>query len=126
MDVKIENGAIKYSDSCVPQYIDSLDEIVQRVRIACCMKKGDFALDKNLGCFADDLSINDFDIDDDMNIDDDLKKDKLTMIFKEATLNVPYSDLEVVECRVENSTIVAKIKISCNDKTAYTEVSIDV
>ena len=120
MDVKIENGAIKYSDSCVPQYIDSLDEIVQRVRIACCMKKGDFALDKNLGCFADDLSIND------LSIDDDLKKDKLTMIFKEATLNIPYSDLEVVECRGENSTIVAKIKISCNDKTAYTEVSIDV
>ena len=115
MDVKIENGAVKLSESCVPLYINSVDEITQRVKISCCMKKGDFSLDKNLGCFTDNL-----------NVSDEMLKEKLTMIFKEATINIPYSDLEVVECEVKNSKIVAKIKISCDDKTAYTEVSIDV
>ncbi len=115
MDVKIENGAVKYSDSCVPVYISSVDEIVQRVKISCCMKKGDFVLNKNLGCFG---GIGD--------VDDNMLKDKLTMIFKEATINIPYSDLEVVECEREGSKIFAKIKISCKDKSAYTEVSVDV
>lgn len=115
MDVKIENGAVKYLESCVPQYIGSVDEIVQRVKISCCMKKGAFVLNKNLGCFGD---IGD--------VDDDRLKDKLTMIFKEASINVPYSDLEVVECERNTSKIVAIIKISCKNKTAYTEVSVDV
>lgn len=114
MDVKIENGAVMYSDSCVPQYINSVDEIVQRVKISCCMKKGAFALNKNLGCFFDNLNV------------DDMLNDKLTMIFKEATLNIPYSNLEVVESNASGTSIVAKIKISCADKTAFTEVSIDV
>ena len=115
MDVKIEDGAVKYTDSCVPLYINSVDEIVQRVKISCCMKKGDFVLNKNLGYFG---GIGD--------ASDEMLKDKLTMIFKEATINIPYSDLEVVECERSDSRIVAKIKISCKDKSAYTEVSIDV
>lgn len=115
MDVKIENGAVKYSDSCVPLYINSVDEIAQRVKISCCMKKGDFVLNKNLGCFG---SVGE--------VDDDRLKDRLVMIFKEATINIPYSDLEVVECKRSDTKIVAKIKISCKDKSAYTEVSVDV
>lgn len=115
MDVKIENGAISYTESCVPRYISSVDEIVQRVKLACCMRKGDFSLCKNLGCFDYKL-----------NPSDEMLEQKLTMIFEEATINIPYSDLEVVHCEEKDSKIVAKIKISCNDKTAYTEVSIDV
>lgn len=114
MDVKLENGGVEYSVSGTPIYIDSIDEIVQRIELSCCMKKGDFPLCKNLGCYFQGLST------------DDIQKEKLTMIFREATMNIPYSNLEVVECSKNDSKILAKIKVSYGLKTAYTEVSVNV
>ena len=115
MDVKIENGEIAVNHCGEPLYIDSITEIAQRVFVACTVKKGSFVLDKSLGSYAHTVDRN-----------SSLLKEKLTMIFKEATIDIPYDELVVEDVVKNENTICAKIRVVCADESACTEVSIDV
>ncbi len=115
MDVKIENGAIAVNHCGEPVYIDSIDEIAQRVFVACTVKKGSFVLDKTLGSYAHTVDRN-----------SSLLKEKLTMIFKEATIDIPYDELIVEDVVKNDDTLNVKIRVVCFDESACTEVSLDV
>lgn len=113
MDVKIENRDIAIHPNGDPQYISGIDEVVQRVVIACSLRKGDFRYDRELGCF-------DYTID----LDDELMCDKMTMIFKEATVDIGYTDLEVLKITQSKDGYIARVKIQCGDETKTAEVSL--
>lgn len=115
MDVKIENGAIAVNHCGEPLYIDSVDEIAQRVFVACTVKKGSFVLDKTLGSYAYTIDRN-----------SSLLKEKLTMIFKEATIDIPYDELIVEDVIKNDDTLSVKIRVVCLDESACTEVILDV
>ncbi len=114
MDVKIENNDIAVTKWGSTVYVDSFDEIVQRVKIACTVKKGAFPFNRKLGSLAHTLDMS-----------DEMLKEKLEILYKEATVDIPYCNL-VVES-VDTSTPIKKalIKVFCNDKCATTEVTID-
>ncbi len=112
MDVKIENKDIA-TDSCyAPLYIQGIEEIAQRVKIACTIKKGSFVYDTNLGSFAHTIDLN-----------DDMAKEKLEMIFKEATIDIPYTTLRVTKLDRDNKTAV--VEVTCGEESAMTEVIVD-
>lgn len=113
MDVKIENRDIAIHSNGDPEYISGMNEVLQRVKIACSIKKGDFRYDRNLGCY-------DYTID----LDDEMMCDKLSMIFKEATVDVGYTDLEVLKITQDEDRYIAKVRIQCGDLTAIAEVSL--
>ncbi len=114
MDVKIENmdTALDSCGNCV--YINSADELAQRVKIACTVRKGDFLYDRQLGSFAYSVSA-----------DDPMLREKLEMIFKEATIDIPYTDLSVLSIDTSKGVITAKIKITCGNSSATTEVEVN-
>ncbi len=113
MDIKIENMDTVIESNGDPLYISSIEEIAQRVKIACSVKKGSFCYNRELGYF-----------DSDYDIYDDNIKDKLAMIFKEATIDIPYTDLKVLEIKKSEPGYVAKIEIVCADKSATLEVTL--
>ena len=114
MDVKIDNKdtALDGCGNCV--YINSVSELAQRVKIACTVKKGDFLYDRQLGRNACSISA-----------DDPMLKEKLEMIFKEATIDIPYTDLSVLSADSSKGVITAKIKITCGSSSATTEVEVN-
>lgn len=113
MDVKIENMDTVIQSNGAPLYISSIEEISQRVKIACSVKKGSFRYNRELGYY--DCSY---------DIDDDNIKDKLAMIFKEATIDIPYTDLSVLEINKTESGYVATIVIACADESVILEVTL--
>lgn len=115
MDVKVENGDMVFECCGNPKYIDGMDEIAQRVKIACSIKKGKFAQDIALGSYAYTIDKN-----------SDMLCEKLAMIFKEATISIGYDDLRVTQVDTTQSPVVAKVEIICEGETVHTEVSIDV
>ncbi len=115
MDVKIENGALAVTHCGKPVYIDSIQELAQRVYIACTVKRGSFVLDKTLGSYAHTVDIN-----------SPLLREKLTMLFMEATIDIPYDELVVEDVTKNSTTLDVKLRVVCADESACTEVSIDV
>ncbi len=113
MDVKIENGDIAVNTNKEPIYISAVEEIAQRVKIACSVKKGDFCYDKNMGCYPYDI---DFSEDD--------AKEKLSMVFKQAIVDIGYTDLAVESIKQEEGYYLAKVRVECGKKHALTEVVI--
>ncbi|MBQ2970939.1 MAG: hypothetical protein IJO20_05710 [Ruminococcus sp.] len=113
MDVKIENMDTVIGSNGDPQYVSSIKEIAQRVKIACSVKKGSFRYNRKLGCY--DCSY---------DIDDDNIKDKLSMMFKEATIDIPYTDLRVLEIKKTESGNNAVLEIKCADNSASLEVTL--
>ncbi len=113
MDVKIENGDIVLSSCGNPVYIKFMDELCQRVKIACSVIKGEFPFDRKLGRYPTVI-----------DAQDESAKDKLEMIFKEATLDIPYSDLKVIDVAASDKGVKAIIEICCGKSTATTEVTI--
>ncbi len=114
MDVKIENRDIVLSSCGNPVYITSMDELCQRVKIACSVIKGEFPFDRKLGRYPAVIDAK-----------DERAKDKLEMIFKEATFDIPYSDLKVIDVINSDYGITATVEIYCGKKTATTEVTIN-
>lgn len=111
MDVKIENSDIALNMKGEPIYINFVEEIAQRVKIACSFEKGEFCYNKNLGRHPSDIDF----------YEDDAK-DKLEMLFKEASVDIGYTDLEVLS--IENCDMghIAKVKVKCGENYAVTEV----
>lgn len=114
MDVEIFDKDIVINTCGDAQYIDDTDELLQRVRIACSIKKGDFVYDRNMGSFANKLKVS-----------DPMLNKKLEMIFKEATVSIPYTDLKVTKTEVENNKIKATVDVYCGDEKGTLEVSVD-
>ncbi len=114
MDVKIENMDIVIKNNGDPLYISAVEEIAQRVKIACSLKKGSFCYNRELGCY-----------DTSYDIDDDNIKDKLSMLFKEATIDIPYTDLSVNKIEKTQSGYEAMLQLVCGDKTALLEVTLN-
>lgn len=114
MDAKIENRDMVIDSTLSPVMCKNEDEILQRIFIACSMKKGSFILDKTLGSFAYTV-----------DLDDPMLCEKLTMIYKEATVEIPYSDLEVVSVDKTKTPPIARIKVLLNSEVFYTEVTVN-
>lgn len=110
MDVKIKDKDTQMSacGDCV--YINAVEEVVQRVKIACSVCKGDFIYDRSLGSYINTVSTA-----------DPMLCDKLSMIFKEATIDIDYTDLKVL--KVENNKAI--VEITCGGYSATTEVTIN-
>lgn len=115
MDVKIMDKDTALGVDGAPVYIDSVEEILQRVKIACTIKKGSFPFDRQLGSYAHTLSL-----------DDDLLTQKLEMIYKEATIDIPYSQLEVLSVNKDALTPTALVRVTCLNQSGETEVTINV
>lgn len=115
MDVKIKDKDTEIGANGDPVYIDGIKEILQRVKIACTIKKGSFPFDRQLGSYAHTL-----------NLDDDLLIQKLEMIYKEATIDIPYSKLEVVSVDKNALTPTALVRVTCLNQSGETEVTINV
>ncbi len=113
MDVKIENGDIAVNTNGEPIYISFVEEIAQRVKIACSVKKGDFRYDKNLGLYPYDIDF----------YEDDAKE-KLSMVFKQASVDIGYTDLVVESITQEDGYYLAKVRVECGKNHALTEVVI--
>lgn len=114
MDVKIENMDTAI-DACGDSvYISCAEEIAQRVKIACTIKKGDFVFDRELGSFAHTVSA-----------DDAMLSDKLEMMFKEATIDIPYTNLRVLSVDNIGTALTAQIEITCGTNSATTEVELN-
>ncbi len=112
MDVKIENKDIA-TDSCYsPLYIQGIEEIAQRVKIACTIKKGSFVYDANLGSFAHTVDLS-----------DDMAQEKLEMIFKEATIDIPYTTLRIT--KLDKGNKIAVVEVVCGEESVLTEVIVD-
>lgn len=114
MDVKIENKDIKVQSTGEMVYVGSLEELCQRVGIACTATKGSFAYDRQLG--SESLEY---------ELDDDRLAEKLTMIFKEATIDIPCTDLRVIDVYEKDDGYFAKIEIVNGIDIIMTEVNID-
>lgn len=114
MDVKIENKDIKISHTGTPLYIDEVEEIAQRVKIACSVRKGSFIYDRELGSYAHTL-----------DVDDEMFIEKLEMIYKEATIDIPYTKLRVVSVDKTAVPVVAYVEVVCGTKSVVTEVTIN-
>ncbi len=109
MDVKIKNRDLALDDCGVPIYISSMDELAQRVKIACCGRIGNFIYDRSIGSYAYMLDENDENL-----------EQKLEMIFKEVSIDIPYTDLRVVGVDTQSSS--ATIKVFYGTSFATTEV----
>lgn len=114
MDVKIDNGDIVTKACGDALYIDGMDEIMQRIKIACSVKKGTFIYDRNLGSEGYTVSF-----------DDSMLKSKLEMLFKEASIDIPYSDLSVVRVDKVGEKLKVCIKITCGTESDTVEVTIN-
>ncbi|MBE6824875.1 MAG: hypothetical protein E7513_05960 [Ruminococcaceae bacterium] len=112
MDVKIENMDMVTKNCSDPLYIEGIEEIAQRVKIACTIKKGNFVYDTSLGSFSHTVDLSDA-----------MAKDKLEMIFKEATIDIPYTSLRVIELDEDNKKAV--VEITYGTDCALTEVIVD-
>ena len=114
MDVKIENKDVRIQATGEMDYVDSLEELCQRIEIASTVTKGSFVYDRQLGSESSELDVN-----------DERLNDKLTMIFKEATIDIPYTDLRVLEVYKRDDGYFAKIEIINGIDIIVTEVNID-
>lgn len=112
MDVKIENKDIALKPNGDTVYISSMDETVQRVKIACSINKGSFIYDRNIGF-------------DTISTDDEVDKDKLEMIFCEAVIGIPDTVVQVIDAKKSGNRITATLKIQQGDNTAETEVTVN-
>lgn len=113
MDVKIENKDILLNSVGEPHYIESFDELCQRVNIACSVKKGSFLYDRGLGYSETELDISDSRI-----------CETLSMIFKEATIDIPYTDLRVSRVYEKDGENYAEIEITSGIDIVTTEVKL--
>ncbi len=112
MDVKIDNMDISKNSCGDAVYLNSFDELLQRVKIACTIKKGSFVYDRNFGVEISDIDFN-----------DDMLPKKLEMIYKEATINIGYDNLKVVKVDKDNKT--ATICVVCGEFCETVEVTIN-
>ena len=114
MDVKIENKDVKIQTTGEMDYVESLEELCQRVEIACAVTKGSFVYDRQLGSGNAELDVN-----------DERLSEKLTMLFKEATIDIPCTDIRVIEVNEKDGGYFAKIEIVNGIDIIVTEVNID-
>lgn len=114
MDVRIENKDVKIQSTGEMDYVESLEELCQRIEIACTVSKGSFVYDRQLGSENTEFDVN-----------DERLKEKLTMIFKEATIDIPCTDLRVLEINEKDGGYFAKIEIINGIDIIVTEVNID-
>jgi len=112
MDVKIDAFDTKRKPCGDLMYIDSFEELLQRVKIACTITKGSFVYDTSIGCMQ--ISTGD---------DDTQLLQKLEMVFKEATINIGYDSLNVLE--VDKDRKIAVVQVKCQDCVGTLEVTID-
>lgn len=114
MDVKITNKDTHILCGGELYYIDSMQELSQRIKIACSVKKGSFPYDRDLG--SNSVLV---------DTEDERLKEKLSMIFKEATIDIPYTDLRVISVYERDGEMFAYIEITNGINIITTEVSIN-
>lgn len=114
MDVKIKDLDIVTKACGDALYIDGIDEIMQRIKIACSVKKGSFVYDKTFGSVACTL-----------DFDDPMITQKLEMLFKEACIEVPYTDLSVLSVQKDGDKLKARVKITCHNESGTVEVTVN-
>lgn len=113
MDVKIENKDTLILCGGEMQYIDSLQELCQRIAIACSVNKGSFPYDRTLG--SDTVTF---------DTNDSRLNEKLSMIFKEATIDIPYTDLRVTKVYEKGGEFYAVLEIVNGVDIITTEVNV--
>lgn len=111
MDVRIKDGDIAMLSSGGCEYIRSLDEAVQRVRISALTYKGDFIYDRALGTDYRDVSA-----------EDEMLTEKLDMLIKEACADIHDTTVEVTSC--DRDTLMVIIKIIYKNTETTTEVDL--
>lgn len=114
MDIKIENKDTLILSGGQMCYIDSLEELCQRIKIACCVTKGSFPYDRDLGV---DCTV--------FDKEDQRLKEKLSMIFKEATIDIPYTDLRVTDVYEKEGKLYAVLEIVNGIDIITTEVNVN-
>ena len=111
MDVRISDGDIALTVSGGYEYINGIEEAVQRVRLSALTVKGDFIYDRELGTDYSNL-----------RADDELFEDKLEMLLREACADMNDTEVRVLSC--PRDTLVAVLHIIYRDKETATEVDL--
>lgn len=111
MDQKISGKDTVIAPSGQPETVDGMDEIVQRVKIACGVRKGAFIYDRALGVDLDGF-----------DPDDEHAAEKLEMLFEEAAVNIPDVSIRVKTVKTDGKSIKAETEIRRKSQTVTTEV----
>lgn len=114
MDIKIKDSDIYLTSSMNTVYIDGIDEIVQRVQIACTAKKGEFAYDRDFGI---DLS--------DIDFESEMLEDILQLRIDEATLDIKNAQITLKSVDKTQDPVMMTLEIEYMGKTRETEVAIN-
>ena len=110
MDVRLKNNNIDRDECGNFIYIRGIEELLQRVRIACTVRRGAFAYNRGLGIDLSDLSPA-----------RETLKDRLDMRVKEACVDIP-ADVRVTAAETDGSDIVMTVSVSNGKETMTTEV----
>lgn len=111
MDVKIKDKDIFTLDNGDTVYIRGNDEIKQRVKFACTVKKGSFIYDRNFGA---GYSIDVFSCDD--------SRDKLELLFNEAIVGIEDAYVNVNSISLTGQTYNIEISVNYKGKDIGKEV----
>lgn len=114
MDVRIDNKDMVINSCGDLCYVQGLDELLQRVKIACSIKKASFRYNRELGCDTDDI-----------DMADPMLKEKLELVFCEATVGLVYDRLTVEKVVLDNDVLKATVNVSYMGQSGTTEVTIN-
>lgn len=112
MDVRLTKNNVYRDDSGSYVYIYGLEELCQRVRIACSIPRGSFVYNRELGIDLTDLTP-----------DRETLADRLDMRVKEACVNIPDASVRVESVTRSGSEFSAVISVSDGTQTTTTEVT---
>lgn len=113
MDIKLENGDFSVSANGDIKTVDGVDEILQRVKICCSIKKGSFLYDKELGVDYENA---------DISSQRGLKQ--LEMLLNEAVIDISGVRVEITKAENQSDKIKLRLKISYKGNKYETEVII--
>lgn len=112
MDVRLENGDIRVSDSGSREMIFGLEEAAQRVMLAASVMKGSFIYDRGLGADYSGLSL-----------DDPLLEEKLEMLIREAAAGIADAQVELESFSPAGR--IAALRVSRGSESMMIEVDLD-
>ena len=113
MDLAIKDGDFLTDSRGRPIYISGMEELLQRVLIRLCVKKGSFVYDVTLGSDLYKLKPS----------DKDLNSKALTYV-REALYKMPQVSVTGVNLKIDksNEKMDIKVKLTSNGKTGEVEI----
>lgn len=114
MDVRLIDGEIYRDSDGNYAYISGMDEMVQRVRIACTVPLGSYIYNRALGIDLCDIS----------PVRETLTE-RLDLRVKEACVNIDNAYVEVIGTTVNGHDVTAAIAVTGMGETRTTEVTYD-